>query len=411
MKNLNRILGLGLSAALLMGAAAGCTKTEGGNQGTNPTANPTATAGTANTVPMVETEDVIQKLVGIPRDTTVFTVDGADVTAEQLYYWLGYTVDNVGYYSFGGADKIDWTTEQGGQTIGQYILENAKQTAQLYSVMESKAAEQGVTLTDKDKAELESQIAQTVEQLGGQEEYGKWLQQIAMSDEAFRRMYSVSYLYNGVREKLFGEGGTQPTSEEIVAAAEEQGKMLAKHILIKTVGSDNTTALTEEEQAAAKTKAEGILAQLQAAAPADLETLFDKLMNENSEDPGLAGNPGGYLFGAGEMVQEFEDATKALEYGGLSGLVKTSYGYHIILRLKPDTEEMRTQWVDNQMNNQVDAWMEAAVVEDTDEIAKVDVKSFYEALAAYRTSLEPAPSETPAPTDSAAPTPTETPAQ
>lgn len=418
MKKLNRILGLGLSAALLVGSLAGCT-----NQGGDPTASPspTATPGTSATpgvfatgTPMVETEDVIQKLVGIPRDTTIFTVDGAAVTAEQLYYWLGYTIDNVGYYSFGGAENIDWTQEQEGKSISQYILESAKQTAQLYSLMETKALAEGVVLSDTDKAELESQVAQTVEELGGQEEYIKWLQQIAMSDEAFRNMYSVSYLYNGMREKMYGEGGTNaPTDEVLTAYVEGQGKMLAKHILIKTVDAQNAE-LPEAELAAAKTKAEGILAQLQAAAPADLETLFDKLMNENSEDgrnpDGTLGAPDGYLFGAGEMVPEFEEGTKALEYGGLSGLVKTTYGYHIILRLNPVNEEVRAAWTDEQMNTLVDGWMAASVVEDTAEMEKVDAKAFYETLAAYRASLEPVPEETPAPTDSAAPTPTETPA-
>ena len=33
------------------------------------------------------------------------------------------------------------------------------------------------------------------------------------------------------------------------------------------------------------------------------------------------------------MVKEFEDAVKSLEVGGISGIVETSYGYHIIKRV------------------------------------------------------------------------------
>ena len=39
------------------------------------------------------------------------------------------------------------------------------------------------------------------------------------------------------------------------------------------------------------------------------------------------------MFGEGEMVEEFETAVKALKVDKVSGLVKTSYGYHIIKRI------------------------------------------------------------------------------
>ena len=56
-------------------------------------------------------------------------------------------------------------------------------------------------------------------------------------------------------------------------------------------------------------------------------------MEEFCEDPGIKSNPDGYIFGEGEMVKEFEDSVKSLEFGAVSGLVETSYGYHIIKRL------------------------------------------------------------------------------
>ena len=60
---------------------------------------------------------------------------------------------------------------------------------------------------------------------------------------------------------------------------------------------------------------------------------FDPLLTIYGEDPGMAANPGGYLFGPGEMVAEFEEGTKALQPGQISQPIQSSYGWHIIQRL------------------------------------------------------------------------------
>jgi len=94
-------------------------------------------------------------------------------------------------------------------------------------------------------------------------------------------------------------------------------RVRARHILIKSDASND---------AQMKAKAEGILKQIQAGGD------FAKLAKENSQDPGSAAQ-GGELPGwitKGQMVPEFEKATFSLPVGATSGLVKTTYGYHII---------------------------------------------------------------------------------
>ncbi len=402
MKNWSKLLGLTLSAALLTGTLAGCTEGSGGKAGEG---TPTPTATVEGATPLVATEDVVKKLTGTSGDTVMFTVDGEPVTAEQFYYWIGVAAEDQAYLNFGSTEEIDWTLEQDGKSLADLILEDAKQAAQLYRIVETETAKAGVTLTAEDSATLEAQYAQTINQYG-EEEYGRLLQQMAISDAGLRHMMQVSYLHTPLQASLFGdEGKTPPTSEVIIALAEEEGLMLAKHILIKTV-DDSGSPLAEEALAAAKTQAEDLLSQLQAAADPDARLkLFDELMEEYSQDgrgtDGKLSSPDGYLFTTGQMVQAFEDGTLALEYNEMSGLVETEYGYHIILRLPPDNADMRTEWASTQMSEMTDGWMKAAVVVDSAEMDKVDVKDFYEKLVAYRISLEPVVEETPTPTPSA----------
>jgi len=90
----------------------------------------------------------------------------------------------------------------------------------------------------------------------------------------------------------------------------------ASHILFKTEGRDD---------AAVKTKAEGVLKQVKAGAN------FAELAKRYSEDEATANNGGDLdYFGRGRMVAEFDQAAFTMQPGQISALVKTQYGYHII---------------------------------------------------------------------------------
>ena len=100
---------------------------------------------------------------------------------------------------------------------------------------------------------------------------------------------------------------------------EYSGEISAKHILI------STSSMSEEE---ALNKAKDLINQLNDGAD------FDTLAKENSDDPGSASDGGnlGY-FSKGQMVTEFEEAAYALNVDEYTKEpVKTSYGYHIILK-------------------------------------------------------------------------------
>ncbi|MDJ0621454.1 MAG: SurA N-terminal domain-containing protein [Desulfocapsaceae bacterium] len=93
----------------------------------------------------------------------------------------------------------------------------------------------------------------------------------------------------------------------------------ARHILFKA----DTSSSAEVHQQQRK-KAEEVLAMAQGGQD------FAALAKEYSEGPSKAqgGNLG--LFSRGQMVKPFEEAVFALPLGGISDVVTTSFGYHII---------------------------------------------------------------------------------
>jgi len=93
----------------------------------------------------------------------------------------------------------------------------------------------------------------------------------------------------------------------------------ARHILVK-VSPD----AKDEQKAAAKEKIQGILEKAKNGGD------FAELAKENSDCP--SSQQGGDLgfFTRGQMVKSFEDATFALQPGGISDIVETEFGYHII---------------------------------------------------------------------------------
>ena len=102
----------------------------------------------------------------------------------------------------------------------------------------------------------------------------------------------------------------------------EEELLAAKHILANFANFDS-----EEE---AEEFANELLARVNAGED------FDMLVAEYGQDPGMHMNPQGYTFTEGAMVPQFEQGTRDLEIGEISGLVRSEFGFHIIMRVEPD---------------------------------------------------------------------------
>ena len=98
----------------------------------------------------------------------------------------------------------------------------------------------------------------------------------------------------------------------------------ASHILLMYQGSDRSSATRSKDEA--KQQIQGLKTQLDQGAE------FASLAKQHSDCP--SGKNGGDLgpFGHGQMVKAFEDTAFALPVGGVSGVVETEFGYHILQR-------------------------------------------------------------------------------
>lgn len=337
------------------------------------------------------TYDPIQEAFGYPGSTVMMTVDGRELTASDLYFWMAQNADYIYEFFPAAGMEVDWSTNMGGdEDMDTYVKNESKNAAILYNVVTAKAEENGYGLTKEDETAYEEELAAAKESLGGEEAYDAFLKSMLLTAEDMKEVSSVVALYNHMVEGMCREGGVYaPTDEDLAAYAEENDLLSAKHILLQTKDSSTGEALSEADAAAKKATADDLLAQLQAISdPAELETKFDALMNEYSEDPGLATNPDGYLFSAGEMVSEFEETTRSLEPGQV-GMTESDYGYHIILRLDPATSDtVQSDWAATKMNDVVQEWVSQAEVVTTEDYDNLTTAEFYDTLLAYRDTLD-----------------------
>lgn len=101
-----------------------------------------------------------------------------------------------------------------------------------------------------------------------------------------------------------------------------------QHLLLSTLDSTTRQPLPDNEKQAKHRTMEGLLARARAGED------FSDLVQRFTEDVASRERKGEYTFTRGNMVPEFEAAAMALPEGGISGIVETQYGYHIIKMLE-----------------------------------------------------------------------------
>ena len=309
--------------------------------------SPAAEAPAAETEPPVIREvdmDAVRALH--PADETVISVAGESADWGMACELLDSTCADISDYFRQMASYFntaaDWEGSIGdgsGLSYAQYAVSSTRDYLDSMLSARAFAAEAGVSLDEEERASLEPEAVAkatlgeeaTVEQLNE-----RLRTEAHLSFETYRTMRESSLLLNKVYRERFGEKGEKLDEEEVLRYLTEQGYLATGHILLMTIDPNTGDALDEAAIAEKQAQAEKLAAELRAIEdPVARLQRFRELKDTWCEDSGKTLYPDGYTFvpGIGVMVTEFEQAAQALEEYEISDPVRTSYGYHVLMRL------------------------------------------------------------------------------
>ena len=178
-------------------------------------------------------------------------------------------------------------------------------------VVRQAAANSGIKL---DEAYVENTLAQYKSSYESDEAWEEYLTNSGTTEEALRAQIEDSYFQQQVMQKLVST--PVPTNEQVQDAINDK--------IASYSGKRSSHILFNEED---KDKAEDVLQQLKNGAD------FAELAKENSQDTGSAENGGDVGWdNETSFVEEYQTALDGLSKGQMTQeLVKSEYGYHIIL--------------------------------------------------------------------------------
>ncbi len=263
-------------------------------------------------------KDAVMKINGIAVDKDVlgFVTNSSGINCAYSLIQTGVVTD---------ISSFDWNKVD--EQMGISYLELSKSMAvetllPIYAVI-AEGEKNGVGFTEEDDKKIKDWIAEQKKNYGA--EFENVLKSSGYADED--TLYEIQKIQLHM-QKIYEDIEKNPSKyiTNTIKKNITDDKVTVKHILISFEQEEDGT-LSDEAKAKAKKTAEEVLAKVKAGED------FDALVEKYNTDPGATDQ--GYTFAQdGSMVKEFEDASFALEIGGTSELVETSYGYHIIKRIE-----------------------------------------------------------------------------
>jgi len=213
------------------------------------------------------------------------------------------------------------------------------------SLIDQEMAKRNIKVTNKD---IENELKTIIDKIGSKEKFNEVLKQNKISSAQFKKdlkeEVKMKKLVNAISTVKVSDADAKKFYKENISKFKYPDKVRASHILISANAEEITAKLTSDpankklskleiqakvnkELAIKLEKAQKILAEVKKD-PAS----FAAVAKENSDDTKSA-KQGGDLgfFAKQEMVEPFAKVAFNQKPNAISDIVKTPYGYHIIL--------------------------------------------------------------------------------
>lgn len=274
-----------------------------------------------------------------------------------------------------------------------YLMVKERVTNELIirALLESEMAKRNIEVTKDDVNEAVKDI---IDKVGSKEQLSAILKQNGVSNAQFRKDLAEEVKMKKLAKEL---GSSEVSEKEVkdyynknIAKFKYPEKVRASHILISAIPAeieevitsdsknkdltpDQIKAKVDEEMNARKAKAEDLYNK----AKADINS-FAALAKDNSDDAASAVKGGDLgFFAHAEMVPEFSNAAFKLRPNTVSAVVKSKFGYHIILvtdRMAAGQQpyEKVKEDIKNYLSNQKQLKMLDNLVESLKKNAKIE---------------------------------------
>lgn len=395
MKMQRKLAALLLAVAMLLSLLTSCSSAEAPASDSDES-DDTSTSDSTTTlteVPDEARQDAVAYLTDgvFASGDVAMTVNGVDVTADALVYWMAYqyTYASYIYTQYGSTLDLTQTVDDDGTTIAQSLADQSKSVAEMNVLLRTRAQDEGLVLSEDQESDLQD-LAENYDE--------NTLLYYGTNLETLQQAYTDSCLATNLKDYLFGEGGEmEPTDETLADYAEANGTYTCRYILLATNDLDEDD---EEGREAQRLLAEQLLAELQECSADELEEKFTELQEEyNTSD----GNTSRYTFDSDDsLVSGFREVVSELEVGELGMTDETDYGYFVLLRLENDVDTLSDDYASATYDSLISQWIDEAEVTTADAMDNLDVDAFYDRLIALQTVLatELAASEDESTTDS-----------
>lgn len=277
---------------------------------------------------------------GIKSAQTIIKVNGENITQGQFD-------ESFNKSAQGGMMAQLGINVKDGKNGFLYYLIKDKVVNELIvkTLLDQEVEKRGIEVSSED---VDNAVKEIIDKVGSKEQLNQILKQNGVSTSQFKKDLKEEVKMKKLAKELtnssISEADAKKYYNDNIKQFKYPDKVRASHILISVnpqeieeiITSDKANAnlskeevqkKVNEEIAAKKAKAENLLAQVKKD-----QTQFAKIAKENSDDTTTAVNGGDLgFFAAQEMVPEFSKAAFSMRPNTVSGLVKSQFGYHIIM--------------------------------------------------------------------------------